>query len=144
MRSWPNDVTDPDRPSAVLGPLERRVLEALWAREAPATVRDLVPVFPDAAYTTLMTTLDRLHRKGMLSRQKSGRAFLYQPRLGRSEFERARTAEAFRSAVASADGSLAPLVSCLVDAVGERDRELLDELEQLVAARRGERKGKRP
>ena len=61
---------------ARLGPLEWRVLEALWARTTIASVRDLQPEFPDIAYTTLMTTLDRLHRKGVLLREKNGRAFL--------------------------------------------------------------------
>ena len=51
------------------------MLDALWALDRPATVRDLQPQFPASAYTTLMTTLDRLHRKGMLLREKEGRAF---------------------------------------------------------------------
>ena len=65
---------------AIFGPLEIRVLEALWARETPACVRDLQPDFPAVAYTTLMTTLDRLFRKGMLVRSKNGRAFYYTPK----------------------------------------------------------------
>ena len=52
------------------------VLEALWTRDSPASVRDLTPSFQDIAYTTLMTTLDRLHRKGVLDREKHGRAFV--------------------------------------------------------------------
>ena len=113
------------------------MLEALWARETPASVRDLTPQFPEIAYTTLMTTLDRLHRKGMLSREKLGRAFVYRSRTSRTEFESARAGQAVRAALKSG-GSLAPLASYLVDAVGDRDRELLDELESLVASRRSE------
>ena len=45
------------------GTLELRVLHARWAREAPQSVRDLQPAFAGIAYTTIMTTLDRLHRK---------------------------------------------------------------------------------
>lgn len=126
-----------------LGPLEWRVLEALWSREMPAAVRDLADAFPETAYTTLMTTLDRLHRKGLLTREKQGRAFRYQPKLGQAEFASARAAEAVRHAVQRSGGSLTPLVSCLIEAVGDRDRELLDELESLVAARRGEPKSRR-
>ena len=125
-----------------LGPLEWRTLEALWARGTPASVRDLSSEFPDIAYTTLMTTLDRLHRKGVLSRQKLGRAFVYHARQTRPEFESAHAADAVR-AVLQGGGSLAPLVSCLVDAVGDRDKELLDELEALVAARRADTGGRR-
>jgi len=131
------------RAGALLGPLEWRVLEALWSRGCPAAVRDLSSAFPETAYTTLMTTLDRLYRKNVLSRDKQGRAFVYQPRLTRSEFESARAADAFRHAVERTGGSLAPLVSCLIDAVGDRDRELLDELELLVAARRAEAREKK-
>ena len=67
-----------------LGPLERRVLEVLWGRDREARVRDLQPSFPEIAYTTLMTTLDRLHRKGVLYRVPEGRAFAYRPRRGAS------------------------------------------------------------
>jgi predicted transcriptional regulator len=84
-----------------------------------------------------MTTLDRLHRKGVLSREKQGRAFLYQTRLSRNEFESARAGVAVRAALQTG-GSLAPLASYLIDAVGDRDRELLGELESLVAARRND------
>ena len=142
-RSFWSRSTDPTRAGALLGPLEWRVLEALWSREDPAAVRDLSDAFPDAAYTTLMTTLDRLYRKNVLARDKQGRAYVYRPRFTRAEFESARAADAFRNAVERTGGSLAPLVSCLIDAVGDRDRELLDELELLVIARRAEVKGKK-
>ena len=117
-----------------LGPLEWRVLEALWHRGTLASVRDLQPMFSDIAYTTLMTTLDRLYRKGVLARVKQGRAFVYQPELSRAEFESARAADAFRTALEGGGGSLA--LSYFVDAVSEQDRRLLDELEALVRARR--------
>lgn len=114
-------------------------MEALWARNAPATVRDLGPDFPDAAYTTLMTTMDRLHRKGILAREKTGRAFAYLPLMGRDEFDSARAADAFRFALERGNGSLAPLASSLIEVVGDRDRELLDELESLIAARHADK-----
>lgn len=138
----PRDV-DPARAPGLIGPLERRVLEALWSRGTPGSVRDLTPEFPEIAYTTLMTTLDRLHRKGVLSRTKQGRAFLYQPRLTRAQFESARAADALRLALQDGGQSLGPLLSYFVQAVGDRDRELLDELEALVRARRAEIEGKR-
>ena len=124
--------------SGRLGPLEWRVLEALWSRSTLSSVRDLQPDFPEIAYTTLMTTLDRLHRKGILRREKSGRAFLYQPRLSRSEFESERAAAAVRTALEGDGKSVGLLLSFLVQAVSERDHELLDDLEALVRARRAE------
>ena len=119
-----------------LGPLERKVLEALWARSAPVSVRDLQPDFPDTAYTTLMTTLDRLHRKQMLARTKHGRAFYYQPRLTRPEYDSVRAADALKVVLEGDGAALTPLLSFFVQAVGDRDQELLDELEALVRARR--------
>jgi predicted transcriptional regulator len=66
--------------STQLGPLEERLLQALWER-GNATVRDLMTdVCPDLAYTTVMTTLDRLFKKKLLSREVEGRAFRYTPR----------------------------------------------------------------
>ena len=127
---------------ARLGPLEWRVLEALWARTTIASVRDLQPEFPDIAYTTLMTTLDRLHRKGILRREKNGRAFLYQPRLTRAQFDSARATAAVRTALEGDGESVGLLLSFLVQAVSDRDLELLDDLEALVRARRAEIEGK--
>jgi predicted transcriptional regulator len=125
-------------PTTVLGPLERRVLDALWRREAPGTVRDLQPEFPEIAYTTLMTTLDRLYRKSVLRREKSGRAFVYAPRQSRAAFDSHRATLALLTAVEQSGGS-GPVLSCFVDAIGNHDEELLAELEALVRARREER-----
>src|SRR5919205_4310494 len=85
------------RPSglaAEFGTLELRVLEALWRRGSDATVRDVHADFPGAAYTTVMTTMDRLHRKGILEREKAGRAFVYRPRFTREALETAAAARA--------------------------------------------------
>jgi predicted transcriptional regulator len=120
------------------GPLELRVLEALWDRDHLCSVRDLQPAFPEIAYTTLMTTLDRLHRKGVLDRSKRGRAFCYKPSLTRAQLESARAAEALRVALQGDGASVSPLLSFFVDVVGNRDRELLDELESLIRTRRAE------
>jgi predicted transcriptional regulator len=125
--------------STVLGPLEQRVLDALWQRAAPATVRDLQPSFPDLAYTTLMTTLDRLHRKGVLARTKSGLAFVYAPLESRAAFESNRATRALLAAVGRNGSSATPVLSCFVDALGNHDEALLTELEMLVRARRADR-----
>lgn len=125
----------PEAAPSPFGPLELRVLDALWAHGTSATVRDLQPQFDDLAYTTLMTTLERLHRKGVLSREKAGRAFRYTPCHTRAELESQFAAGALRAALVT-DDALRPLMSFFVDAVGARDRALLGELEALVRARR--------
>jgi predicted transcriptional regulator len=126
------------QPVGPFGPLEWRVLLALWNRADAVSVRDLQSDFPDTAYTTIMTTLDRLHRKGVLERRKEGRAFYYRPYLTRPAFESARAAEAVRVALSGDDATVGPLLSALVDVVTDRDRELLDDLEALVRSRRAE------
>lgn len=122
--------------SSTFGHLERKVLEALWRREESASVRDLSEEFPASAYTTLMTTLDRLFRKGVLERERSGRAFLYRPRFTREELEARLTADALHAFLDREPGALRPALSFLVDAVGSRDERLLDELEALVREKR--------
>src|SRR6202046_708477 len=82
--------------SSQLGPLEQRLLEALWAR-GTATVRELLEEdHEDLAYTTLMTTLDRLFKKSLLTRVAEGRAFRYAPRFTREELRGAVAGGAFR------------------------------------------------
>ena len=124
--------------AAIFGVLELRVMEALWRREAPVSVRDLVADFEGTAYTTLMTTLDRLHRKGVLAREKSGRAFVYEPRYSRDELESGMAVGAIESLLDRS--SAEPVLSYFIDEVGRRDARLLDELERLVQEKRREQK----
>lgn len=127
---------------AVFGPLEIRVLEALWSIEAPACVRDIQPQFPGVAYTTLMTTLDRLFRKGTLKREKSGRAFYYSPKGSQQQLISQLAGSTLATLLPGDLASARPIMSMFVDTVGERDHALLDELEELVRARREELKGR--
>ena len=130
--------------SSQLGPLEERLLETLWKRGS-ATVRDLVEGdCRDLAYTTVMTTLDRLFKKKLLARQPEGRAFSYVPRLSREDMHRQVAGEAFRQWMDASPASSLPL-SYLVEIVTERDAQLLDELRQVVEAKRRElRRGESP
>jgi predicted transcriptional regulator len=120
----------------VFGPLEIRVLEALWAHAAPAAVRDLQPSFPGVAYTTLMTTLDRLFRKGVLGREKVGRAFRYQPHLSKEQLQSSLAASVLVTLLPGEGVDARPLLSMFVDAVSQRNGGLLAELESLVRTRR--------
>jgi predicted transcriptional regulator len=120
------------------GPLEVRVLEAPWSRDTEASVRDVQVLFPNTAYTTLMTTLDRLHRKGVLTRVKSGRAYLYRPRCTRDELVSELAVTTFGALLHPRATAVHPIMSCFVEAVSRRDRALLDDLERLVQAKRAE------
>jgi predicted transcriptional regulator len=116
----------------VFGSLELRVLDALWTRVGAATVRDLEPSVPGVAYTTLMTTLDRLHRKGVLAREKSGRRFEYWPRYTREALLSTVAGDALAAIFGPRAGELRPMVSFFVDAVRREDREVLDALDALI------------
>lgn len=66
----------------ILGDLEHAVMDVLWARAVPTPVRDVHEALArsrEIAYTTVMTVLDRLAKKGIVTRQLEGRAWLYQP-----------------------------------------------------------------
>ena len=119
-----------------LGELERRAMEAVWQKQE-LSVRDLFEELQKRwAYTTLMTTLDRLHKKGILNRRKEGRAFLYSPRISSKQLEQGIASDLIDSLLARNAGEVAPLLSCFVEVVSEKDRSLLDELERLVREKR--------
>ena len=120
-----------------LGPLEQRLLDGLWD-QGRSTVRELLQRgCPDLAYTTVMTTLDRLYKKGLLTRSEDGRAFRYAARLSREEFQREAAGQALRQLLDAGPASSLPL-SFLVDFLGERDAQLLDDLGKLVQQKRRE------
>jgi predicted transcriptional regulator len=120
-----------------LGPLEQRLLNAMWARNT-ATVREVVAEdCPDLAYTTVMTTLDRLFKKGLLTREETGRAFRYSPKFSREQLQREAAGNAFRQLLDSSPASSLPL-SFLVEILGERDAQLLEDLRRLVEKKRRE------
>ena len=139
----PMNAKNPNRQlESVYGPLEMRVLDALWSRGTPACVRDIQPQFPGVAYTTLMTTLDRLFRKGTLRREKSGRAFYYVPKASQEQLISQLAGSTIATLLPDNNVSVRPIMSLFVDTLGDRDEALLDELETLVRARREELKGR--
>ena len=120
-----------------LGPLEQRTLNGLWAKGS-ATVRELIDYyFQELAYTTVMTTLDRLFKKGLLTRSEEGRAFRYAPRFSREELHREAAGQALLQLLDASPASSLPL-SYLVELLGDRDAQLLDDLQELVERKRRE------
>jgi predicted transcriptional regulator len=120
-----------------LGPLEQVVMDHLWDASGPRTVRE---VFDDVgkrrrlAYTTVMTVMDRLRRKGLLRRTKVGRAFAYEATGSRGEYDAGLVR---RILAASRDRR-----SVLLGFVRAVDEEELAELERIVRrAQRDRRSG---
>ncbi len=116
----------------VLGRLETQVMECLWQGAEAVSVRDVAERLGGPwAYTTLMTTLDRLFKKGLASREPRGRAFAYRARLSRVDLG----TQALRTAVSSIQaGSGGPdlALAALVDAIESHDPEWLDSLDRMV------------
>jgi len=123
---------------SALGPREREVLSVL--REAgSATVQQVVDrLSAMLAYTTVMTTLDRLFRKGLLRREKQNRAFLYSVTLSAKDLEDQRAAQLIHRFFSESDVQPEVLVSCLVDALHDYDTELLDRLESSIREARAQ------
>lgn len=130
-----------DRVSVVgmhLGPLELDVMEVMW-NFGESNSRDVMERMErKLAYTTVMTTLDRLYKKGLLDREMTDRTFVYSIRLSKEEWDRRRAGEMMAGFLAGPEESRHLLLSCLVDAVGTHDAVLLDELEKKIQRKREE------
>jgi predicted transcriptional regulator len=119
-----------------LGALEREVMAIAW-NTSEISVRDVCrQLSSNVAYTTAMTTMDRLYKKGLLSRQKVGRAFIYRAAATRDEMENSVTTELVQSLLDHDGAQPLPILSSLVDAVSDCDRALLDDLERLIREKR--------
>ena len=121
-----------------LGKLEREVMDEVW-RRGEISVREMHQSFDQrVAYTTLMTTLDRLFKKNLLLRRKDGRAFYYSPRYSRAEFEQGVAEDVIDGLLNRSARGIEPVLACIVETVSEHDRALLDELERLVQEKKRE------
>ena len=110
----------------------------LWGSRAALSVREVsarLKSRPPLAYTTVMTTMDRLFKKGLLAREraKDGSAFLYTAAMSRDDVHRRIVEETLSELlVKSAD----PVLAAFVDTAASLDRDHLARLEQLIAERR--------
>lgn len=121
-----------------LGDLELKTLEEV-RRRGEANVGSVCDAFGQTyAYTTLMTTLDRLYKKGLLERRKEGRAFYYTAKYSVEDMERGVAEDVIGHLLEPGTGNAEPILACIVDRVSKRDLLLLDELERLVAEKRRE------
>ena len=112
-------------------------MSLMWDGE-PRTVRDVVGrLHEELAYTTVMTTLDRLFKKGLLARAKSGAAFTYCSRMSRDEYHQALVEEHIGGLLEQSTG---PVLAAFVDTAARLDERILRRLEQLIAKRRAKNK----
>ena len=114
-----------------LGELEAQVMDVLWRATEPLSVRTVLEALPperEFAYTTVLSVLDNLHKKGWVRRELSGRAYLYRAAASREEYT-ARLMAAAMDPGSDRQAVFAHLVEQISD----------DELDALRAAVRGAR-----
>lgn len=120
------------RTPASLGPLEDEVMRIIWGRDQ-ATVRDVHEELGSRrialAYTTVMTVMARLTTKGLLSRRRVGRSFLYRVRIKEEEFRR-RTARMLAQRLVRGFDHLA--IASFVEEVAKVGPDRLRELEDAI------------
>jgi predicted transcriptional regulator len=122
----------------VLGDLESDVMDVVWARRE-VSVRDVqrrLEARRPIAYTTVMTTLARLARKGLLNRRMVDGAYLYAPAVSRDQLAATVTASVIDGLL---DGFGKTAVARLVDRLQEEDPRRLETLARLIDERRRRR-----
>jgi len=121
---------------STLGPLEEQVLRVI-CNSGRATVRDVVKsLHPSLAYTTVMTTADRLFQKGLLRRETGSKAYVYFPVQNASELQTRVARDLIVALLDCADHAPGLLAAALVDALAAHDQELLEEVEREIRVRR--------
>lgn len=132
---------DDPRLDGLLGDLERRVMDAVWAR-GQASVREVhddLAGRDGPAYTTVMTVMSRLADKGILTRDTRWRAFLYRPAQPSSASFARRQARLRVRALLDQLGDLA--IAGIVDELGEGSAEEREALAELVDELRAREEG---
>lgn len=120
---------------SILGPLEQEVMDVVWSL-ADATVRDVHDELASRrqiAYTTVMTTMSRLARKGLLDRDTSGIAHRYRPAVSRDIYGRSTAGRVLSWLF---ERYPEPAASYLADVMGDTDEVTLEELRRAVERRR--------
>lgn len=132
---WLKRKSGAQAPVEQLGALESELMERIWAR-GETSVREIhYEIGSRLAYTTVMTTMDRLFKKGLLERRPVERAFYYTAKISKHDYNQQLTQHLLGIAVEES-GSKQALLSCFVDYVSDSDRKLLDELDQLIQAKK--------
>lgn len=119
---------------AVLGELEQQVMIVLWGSPDPVSVRavhDVLVRDRELAYTTVMTVLDRLAMKGVVSREQAGRAWLYRP----VQTQAAMVADEMESLLRESGGEAMRVVGEFMSRLGP---ELADHARLCLGMRPGE------
>lgn len=111
------------------GDLEATVMERAWDREDGLTVREVFEELAETrqiAYTTVLSTMDNLHRKGWVRREREGKAYRYWPTMTREE----RSANLMRAAFSAGGDTEAVLAFFVQQMTVEESAQLKAALRQ--------------
>ena len=126
-----------DGARSALYDLEAEIMEVVWRHFSEAfTVRDVFERMErerDLAYTTVMTVVDRLAKKGLLSQERAGKTYIYRALVGRESFMSTVVQQLFQSLPPDFRESA---LSCVLESAGETDPDELDRLQAMIDARR--------
>lgn len=121
---------------AFLGPLEVNVIEIIWNSKKPLTVREVYEKLRrkrKIAYTTIMTTMDRLYDKGLLDRKaekgRGGIFYVYWPKFEKNSFKKSAVHEVLNSLVENFGEIVA---SYFVEKISSDDQELKKKFEKIL------------
>jgi predicted transcriptional regulator len=112
------------------GELEATVMHRVWDHDGPVTVRDLFSELSETrviAYTTVMSTMDNLHRKGWLARERDGKAYRYTAVASREEYSARLMGEALAGA-GDTEVVLSHFIAAMDSGQAEALRAVLDKL----------------
>ncbi|MBU0610703.1 MAG: BlaI/MecI/CopY family transcriptional regulator [Armatimonadetes bacterium] len=127
----------------MLGKLEAQVMEAVWGADGAVCVDDVREALAaggkEAAYTTIMTTLSRLHAKGLLGREQHGKAYYYTPRVSRRELTSGVTKQVIDSLLTT---FAEPAMAYFVEALGADHPDKLEALADMIVRKQKSEKKK--
>ncbi|MGE5221078.1 MAG: BlaI/MecI/CopY family transcriptional regulator [Omnitrophica WOR_2 bacterium] len=129
----------PKQQISQLGELEADVMNVVWEK-GKVTVQDVKDTLEprrSLAYTTIMTVMSRLAEKGMLDRQKEGRAFYYTPAASQEKVAGSLLQSIVRRLY---DGATGKAIAQLLETEENVDDEELERLEELIRSRRARKK----
>ena len=118
------------------GELETVIMHMVWDHGGPVTVRDLFDELAQEraiAYTTVMSTMDNLHRKGWLARTKDGKAYRYTATASREEYSARLMQEAL-----AVGGDTEVVLTHFIAQIGGAESEALRTVMQRLTGRRAE------
>ncbi|MEF2964797.1 BlaI/MecI/CopY family transcriptional regulator [Paenibacillus sp. M1] len=114
------------------GPLEAKVMEVIWARTEPTTIKEVnarISADKPMSFNTIMTVMNRLVDKGILQKKQQAKSYVYSAVITKERFLEEQSKELSYDLVKEF-GSLA--VTHMIDAMEQVDPELLNQLEQQI------------